>query len=537
MPPPKIPSTISFTDPVFDFGFHPSNNLVVAGLITGFIHCYQGNELKWATRLSKKSCRGVEFHQDGAVVLTISRDKAIRSVDTASGRILLNIPKAHKYPINRIHALNQHLIATGDDEGVIKLWDMRDRPNITQQCHGHDDFISDFLFVEKTHQLIASGGDGCLSVLDVRKLDKAVRTTDALDDELLCLGSVQDQTQVVAGSQSGALYFFDKDARHLKDKWVGHPSSVDTLCTLDDDTICTGSSDGLVRVVSVSPQHQFEGVLGDHGEDFAVERLRMAKAAPWLGSCGHDMTLRFWDLNDLLNTTMSNQEQLVSACHANYVHAKFDSSDVNLDKVLEKNHTWAKAVTEADPNFFKDMALGQSPKILWIGCSDSRVPANQVLQLGPGEVFVHRNIANVVTHTDMSCLSVLQYAVEVLKIEHIVVCGHYYCGGVATAYSRKQVGLIDNWLRNIKDVYRLNETKVNEATTEEERIRRLVEYNAIHSAQNVCHSTIVQDAWKRNQKLTVHAWVHDISDGMARKLGFEASSPQEVEQIYLSSTD
>ncbi|KAI8337493.1 carbonic anhydrase [Chlamydoabsidia padenii] len=197
----------------------------------------------------------------------------------------------------------------------------------------------------------------------------------------------------------------------------------------------------------------------------------------------------------------------------NVVHEKFDPTDTNLDQLLEKNHAWAKAITSEDPGFFKNMALGQTPKILWIGCSDSRVPANQVLQLGPGEIFVHRNIANVVSHTDMSCLSVLQYSIQVLKVEHVIVCGHYNCGGVAAAYSRKQVGLIDNWLRNIKDVYKMNEAAVNQEQDETERLRRLVEYNAIHSAQNVCYSTIVQDAWKQGQKLTVHAWVHDIADG------------------------
>ncbi|SAM01718.1 hypothetical protein [Absidia glauca] len=216
------------------------------------------------------------------------------------------------------------------------------------------------------------------------------------------------------------------------------------------------------------------------------------------------------------------------------VHEKFDPSDINLDKLIKKNHAWAKSVTDTNPDFFKNMALGQTPKILWIGCSDSRVPANQVLQLGPGEVFVHRNIANVVTHTDMSALSVLQYSIEVLKVEHVIVCGHYHCGGVAAAYSRKQVGLIDNWLRNIKDVYRLNEASVNKDDDEDQRLRRLVDHNAIHSAQNVCYSTIVQDAWKRGQKLTVHAWVHDIADGMARRLDFQASCPSDMESIYVS---
>ncbi|KAI7885116.1 carbonate dehydratase [Lichtheimia hyalospora FSU 10163] len=211
---------------------------------------------------------------------------------------------------------------------------------------------------------------------------------------------------------------------------------------------------------------------------------------------------------------------------------KFDPNDENLDKVLESNRAWAKAVKEQEPEFFEQINLKQEPKILWIGCSDSRVPAEQILQLGPGELFVHRNIANVVTNSDMNCLSVVQYAVEVLKVHHIIVCGHYNCGGVAAASGHGQFGLIDNWLRNIKDVYRLHSGELEDIKDETARFRRLVERNAIHSAETLCNSTIVQNAWKRGQKLSVHAWAYDLADGHARRLDFCKHSDKDLQDIY-----
>ncbi|KAJ8663443.1 hypothetical protein O0I10_000682 [Lichtheimia ornata] len=211
---------------------------------------------------------------------------------------------------------------------------------------------------------------------------------------------------------------------------------------------------------------------------------------------------------------------------------KFDPSDRHLDGLLEHNRQWAKAVKKQEPDFFEQINLKQEPKILWIGCSDSRVPAEQILQLGPGELFVHRNIANVVPNGDINCLSVIQYAVEVLKVQHIIVCGHYNCGGVAAASGNGQYGLIDNWLRNIKDVYRLYAKELEAIPDEKARFRRLVECNAIHSAETICHSTIVQNAWKNNQNLTVHAWVYDLADGHARRLKFTAHDNHSLGNIY-----
>lgn len=230
-------------------------------------------------------------------------------------------------------------------------------------------------------------------------------------------------------------------------------------------------------------------------------------------------------------TDDNDQEAYATPRFATHTMNKFDPNDENLDGILANNKKWAEEVMKEDPTFLKNIANKQQPKILWIGCSDSRVPANVVTALPPGEVFVHRNIANVVNHTDLNCLSVLQYAVEVLKVEHIIVCGHYNCGGVTAALGNQQYGLIDNWLRNIKDVYRRKEQKIRYVLMnndvfflvhekelqgiedETQRLYRLIELNAINSAKNVCHSTIVQNAWKNGQKLTVHAWAFSIETG------------------------
>ena len=199
-----------------------------------------------------------------------------------------------------------------------------------------------------------------------------------------------------------------------------------------------------------------------------------------------------------------------------------------LPHLFEKNRAWADRVTASDPDFFKQLAAQQSPEYLWIGCSDSRVPANQIVGLLPGELFVHRNVANVVVHTDLNCLSVMQYAVEVLKVKHIIVCGHYGCGGVRAALENAKLGLIDNWLRNVQDVHAKHVDVVDGIEDADLRARRLCELNVIEQAQNVCETTIVQDAWARGQQLTVHGWIYDLHDGLLRDLNFVIERPEEV---------
>ncbi|ODU45530.1 carbonate dehydratase [uncultured Aquimonas sp.] len=208
-----------------------------------------------------------------------------------------------------------------------------------------------------------------------------------------------------------------------------------------------------------------------------------------------------------------------------------------LHELLDKNRQWAAAVRAEDPAFFKRLSSQQAPKYLWIGCSDSRVPANQVTGLAPGEVFVHRNIANVVVHTDLNCLSTIQFAVDVLKVEHIIVCGHYGCSGVHAAMAKTRVGLADYWLRHVGDVaYRHGEI-LAAAELESLRHARLCELNAIEQVVNVCQTTIVRDAWARGQSLSVHAWIYGLLDGRIRELGFGVDGPEDLEPAYAAAIE
>jgi carbonic anhydrase len=204
-----------------------------------------------------------------------------------------------------------------------------------------------------------------------------------------------------------------------------------------------------------------------------------------------------------------------------------------MEKIFEGNRQWVAHKTSQDPEYFKKLALGQKPEYLFIGCSDSRVPANEISGTGPGEMFVHRNIANMVVHTDINMLSVLQYAVEVLKVRHIIVCGHYGCGGVLAAMSDKQFGLIDNWLTNIKDVMRLHEAEFLGLQEEEARARRLVELNVIEQVRNLSKTSIIQNAMKRENPPQLHGLVYDIREGLLKDLNWQAAAEfQRFEHIY-----
>lgn len=189
-----------------------------------------------------------------------------------------------------------------------------------------------------------------------------------------------------------------------------------------------------------------------------------------------------------------------------------------LNHLLQNNRYWAASKIAQNENFFKNLTKQQKPKYLWIGCADSRVPANEIIGLEPGEVFVHRNVANLVIHTDFNALSVIEYAVEVLKVEHIIVCGHYGCGGIEAALHDKQRGLIDNWLRHIQDIYLKHETELSGYMSQEEKLRRLCELNVREQLINICRTTIIQSAWQRGQKLCLHGWVYSLHDGLIREL-------------------
>ena len=197
---------------------------------------------------------------------------------------------------------------------------------------------------------------------------------------------------------------------------------------------------------------------------------------------------------------------------------------VTTQQLLENNRLWADAIRAKEPDFFKKLAQQQSPEYLWIGCSDSRVPANELLGLLPGELFVHRNIANVVVHSDLNCLSVLQFAIDVLQVKHIIVCGHYGCSGVHAAMTRRRIGLADNWLRHVQDVHQKHERYLGEVLPMKERLDRLCELNVIEQVDNLCRTTIVQDAWDRGQSVTVHGWVYGLQDGLLSELGLSIHS-------------
>jgi carbonic anhydrase len=202
-----------------------------------------------------------------------------------------------------------------------------------------------------------------------------------------------------------------------------------------------------------------------------------------------------------------------------------------LEDLLTKNRAWAADIEKREPGFFQTLSKQQTPHYLWIGCADSRVPANQITSVEPGELFVHRNVANVVVHTDLNCLSVIQYAVDVLKVKHVIVCGHYGCGGVNAALQNARFGLIDNWLRHVQDV-RDKHQNFLAGCDESERANKLCELNVIEQVTNVCQTTIVQDAWERKQELSVHGWIYGLSDGLIRDLNVSISTQAELAASY-----
>jgi carbonic anhydrase len=208
------------------------------------------------------------------------------------------------------------------------------------------------------------------------------------------------------------------------------------------------------------------------------------------------------------------------------------ANNQKLERLFENNLAWTEQVHAEDPTFFARLSLQQAPEYLWIGCSDSRVPANEIVGLLPGELFVHRNVANLVVHTDLNCLSVMQYAVDILKVKHLIVCGHYGCGGVVAALKSARLGLIDNWLRHLQDVRNRHEEYLAAIEDEHERVDRLCELNVIEQVVNLCLTTIVQDAWSRGQELAVHSWIYGLKDGLLRDLGMCITEPEGLQASY-----
>jgi carbonic anhydrase len=203
-----------------------------------------------------------------------------------------------------------------------------------------------------------------------------------------------------------------------------------------------------------------------------------------------------------------------------------------LQQLFENNRAWSERIRRSDPEFFRRLSQQQRPRYLWIGCADSRVPANEIVGLQPGELFVHRNVANVVVHSDLNCLSVMQFAVEVLSVEHIIVCGHYGCSGVSVAMQNQRVGLADNWLRHVQDVHSKHDAHVAMVSETRKRLDRLCELNVIEQVANVCQTTIVRDAWERGQPLAVHGWVYGLDDGLVRDLRTTVGKPEQAAPAY-----
>lgn len=199
-----------------------------------------------------------------------------------------------------------------------------------------------------------------------------------------------------------------------------------------------------------------------------------------------------------------------------------------INHIFEKNRKWANKLKKSNPAFLAKLSKKQNPEYLWIGCSDSRVPAITIMDLQPGKIFVHRNIANLVVHTDLNCLSVVQYAVEVLKIKHIIVCGHYGCGGIKAAMENVEHGLIDNWLQNIKDIYRYHQANIDAIKTKKDKWDRMCELNVIEQVANLCHTTIVQNAWNSGQKLAVHGWIYSMEDGILKDMNITTTKADEI---------
>ena len=206
--------------------------------------------------------------------------------------------------------------------------------------------------------------------------------------------------------------------------------------------------------------------------------------------------------------------------------------DPGLKRLFERNRAWARSMIERDPEFFSRLVHQQTPEYLWIGCSDARVPANELMGMLPGELFVHRNIANLVHNIDINLMSVLEFAINVLKVRHVIVCGHYGCGGVRAAVERQEFGVIDNWLRKIKDIYAANKDALDAESDPDKRLNLLCEINVRHQVLNICHTSIVQNAWREGRELAVHGWIYSIADGLLKDLGFTIENAEGVEPIY-----
>ncbi|KAI8871639.1 WD40 repeat-like protein [Ramicandelaber brevisporus] len=308
------PPPLTFKSNPLDIAFHPSDDLIAVGLLTGKLQMYRlsdqsnglvDNKRVHSIKAHSKSIRGVTFNHDGSRFVTVSRDKSWQLFDTSSGAPIQSAQKAHNAAINCVKQLNENVMATGDDNGCVKIWDMRtassaagsDSLKPAQQFTENADFIADMAFQPDKRYLFTAGGDGCMAVYDIRK-PKPVAVSENQDDELLSIQVMKNGSKVIYGSQDGVIGLFTSGQwLDVTDRFLGHPASIDTICKIDEDTAVTGSSDGMIRYVSILP-NKLLGVIGEHG-DFPIEQLRIDHSRKVLASCSHDNTVRFWNINEL----------------------------------------------------------------------------------------------------------------------------------------------------------------------------------------------------------------------------------------------
>jgi len=294
----QVPNEIHFEDQIFDLQFHPFQNVVAIGLITGRIQvCQYGpeNKLLYDTKVLKRACRSLQFSPDGKFLIAGSSDKSLRVMDLDTGQFVFTLPKAHKSPLNVMKTWLDYSLLTGDDDGEIKMWDLRSK-SVVATWNDNEDYISDMVICDDKF-LLAPSGDGFLSVFNLRKRQLEARS-DNTEEDLLSIAVIKDGKKAVVGTQTGVISIWDVgNWGYFNDKFLGHPSSVDSMVVIDESSIATGSSDGLIRLCSIQP-NKFIGVIGDH-QDFPIERMRLSRDKNLLGSSSHDHTIKFWDISYL----------------------------------------------------------------------------------------------------------------------------------------------------------------------------------------------------------------------------------------------
>lgn len=308
------PPALKFESHVFDVAFHPQQDIIASALITGDVACYklasnfsEQNQLLFSSKFHKKSCRALTFNYDGSALYTGSKDQSILAIDSTTGKLKLRKTDAHNDPINCLYNMDENLLASGDDGGCVKIWDLRQKKKVIEWKENQD-FISDIKYVPHKKTAVVTSGDGCLSIFDIRK-EKPVSVSDNQDDELLSVVIVKNTKKAVVGTQDGVLSLFSwGNWGDCTDRFPGHPSSIDAIVKIDEDTICTGSSDGLIRVIGILP-NKLIGVIGDH-DGMPIERMQLSSSKKWMGTCSHDSVVRFWDVAYLFEEEEDEDEKM-----------------------------------------------------------------------------------------------------------------------------------------------------------------------------------------------------------------------------------